>query len=103
MGLALSKVLLENVWNSKQMFTEGEAAIRWRRLCTPSVIKRKQISTILLAILKQFCINWMIFDVVVVILARKTRLFLEQHLKPFFFVCENLYKTVSKKVGLVRI
>ena len=35
----LAKVLLENGWNSKQMITEGEAAIP---LETPSVIKRKQ-------------------------------------------------------------
>ena len=35
-------VYLENAWNSKQMITEGEAAIPLERLCTPSVIKRKQ-------------------------------------------------------------
>ena len=37
--VGISKVLLENGWNSKQMITEGEAAIP---LCTPSVIKTKQ-------------------------------------------------------------
>ena len=37
-----SKVHLENVWTSKQMITEGNAAIWLRRLGAPSVINNNQ-------------------------------------------------------------
>ena len=38
----IGKVFLENGCTSKQMITEGDAAIPLEMTCTPSVIKRKQ-------------------------------------------------------------
>ena len=44
--ISITKVLLENGWNSKQMITEAEAAIPLETTRAPPVIKRKQKSAI---------------------------------------------------------